>query len=59
MQEKAATFSSREFSDYVLLGQNGKLLAVVEAKKSSKKAELGREQAKQYCINIQTDQGGA
>jgi type I restriction enzyme R subunit len=38
---------SREFSDYVLLGKNGKPLAVVEAKQSSKSAELGREQAKQ------------
>ena len=32
---------SREFSDYVLLGKNGKPLAVVEAKKSSTNAELG------------------
>ena len=40
------------FSDYVLLGRDGKPLAVVEAKKSSKDAEIGREQAKQYCENI-------
>jgi type I restriction enzyme, R subunit len=45
---------TREFSDYVLLGKNGKPLAVVEAKKSSIDAELGREQAKQYCLNIQS-----
>lgn len=49
--------SSREFSDYVLLGKNGRPLAVVEAKKSSKNAELGREQAKQYCHNIQAQHG--
>jgi len=38
---------SSEFSDYVLLGKNGKPIAVVEAKKSSTDAEIGREQAKQ------------
>lgn len=48
----------REFSDYVLLGKNGKAIAVVEAKRSSKNAELGREQAKQYCQNIQAQNGG-
>lgn len=41
------------FSDYVLLGKNGKPLAVIEAKKSSKDANIGKEQAKQYCYNIQ------
>ncbi|AEU37477.1 type I restriction endonuclease subunit R [Granulicella mallensis] len=49
---------SREFSDYVLLGKNGKPVAVVEAKQSSKSAELGREQAKQYCQNIQANHDG-
>src|SRR5471030_1314423 len=49
---------SREFSDYVLLGKNGKPIAVVEAKKSSTNAEIGREQAKQYCQNIQAGNGG-
>lgn len=47
-----------QFSDYVLLGRDGKPLAVVEAKKSSKDAEVGREQAKQYCYNIQKEHGG-
>lgn len=47
-----------EFSDYVLLGRDGKPLAVVEAKKSSVDAELGREQAKQYCINIKNETSG-
>ncbi|WP_010227360.1 DEAD/DEAH box helicase family protein [Gillisia marina] len=49
---------SNQFSDYVLLGKNGKALAVVEAKKTSKDAELGREQAKQYCLNIQNESDG-
>jgi len=48
--------SSEQFSDYVLLAQDGKPLAVVEAKKTSKDAQLGREQAKQYCLNIQQEQ---
>jgi type I restriction enzyme R subunit len=58
VKEEAASFGDREFSDYVLLGKNGKPLAVVEAKRTSKNAELGREQAKQYCINIQARNGG-
>ena len=57
-KEELASSESREFSDYVLLGRNGKPLAVVEAKRTSKDAELGREQAKQYCTNIQTQNGG-
>lgn len=56
--ETSATYGSREFSDYVLLGKNGKPLAIVEAKKSSKNAELGREQAKQFCNNIHAQHGG-
>jgi len=48
--------NSEQFSDYVLLAQDGKPLAVVEAKKTSKDAKLGREQAKQYCENIQREQ---
>lgn len=45
------------FSDYVLLGKDGKPLAVVEAKRTSKDAKLGREQAKQYCEGIQEETG--
>lgn len=51
-------YEGHQFSDYVLLGKDGKPLAVVEAKKSSKDAALGREQAKQYCYNIQNQLGG-
>lgn len=46
---------SNEKVDYVLLAKDGKPLAVVEAKKASADAELGREQAKQYCQNIQNE----
>jgi len=52
------TSSGRQFSDYVLLGKDGKPLAVIEAKKSSEDARLGREQAKQYCYNIQSSAEG-
>lgn len=46
-----------QFSDYVLLGKDGKPLAVIEAKKTSRDAAFGREQAKQYCYNIQKQLG--
>lgn len=51
-------FDSREFSDYVLLGKNGRPLAVLEAKKGSTNEEIGREQAKKYCQSIQAENGG-
>ncbi len=51
--EALTPYQGHQFSDYVLLGKNGKPLAVVEAKKTSKNAAIGREQAKQYCYNIQ------
>ena len=51
-------YEGHQFSDYVLLGKDRKPLAVVEAKKTSKDAALGREQAKQYCYNIQKQLGG-
>jgi type I restriction enzyme R subunit len=53
VNEESETYGNIQFSDYVLLGKNGKPLAVVEAKKSTKDANTGREQAKQYCYNIQ------
>lgn len=56
--EARTAYEGHQFSDYVLLGKSGKPIAVVEAKRSSKDAALGREQAKQYCINIQKQHGG-
>ncbi len=58
VSEPRTPYEGHQFSDYVLLGKNGKPLAVVEAKKTSKDAALGREQAKQYCQNIQKQYGG-
>lgn len=56
--ETITPYSGHQFSDYVLLGRDGKPLAVVEAKKTSVDAALGREQAKQYCQNIKAVHGG-
>lgn len=58
VHEARTPYEGHQFSDYVLLGKHGKPLAVVEAKKTSRDAALGREQAKQYCYNIQKQQGG-
>ena len=52
VKEAPTKYAGHQFSDYVLLGKNGKSLAVVEAKKTSVDAAIGREQAKQYCYNI-------
>ncbi len=41
------------FADYLLLGRDGKPLAVIEAKKTSADAEKGREQAKQYADGLE------
>lgn len=56
--EPRTPYEGHQFSDYVLLGKDRKPLAVVEAKKSSKDAAIGREQAKQYCYNIRNQLGG-
>ena len=58
VEEPATPYAGHQYSDYVLLGKDGKPLAVVEAKKTSVDAALGREQAKQYCFKIQSTQGG-
>ena len=46
---QVGTVSGTGYSDYVLLDKAGNPLAVVEAKKSSSDARVGREQAKQYA----------
>jgi type I restriction enzyme, R subunit len=56
--EPRTPYGGHQFSDYVLLGKDGKPLAVIEAKKTSRDAALGREQAKQYCHNIRQQLGG-
>lgn len=56
--EPRTSYEGHQFSDYVLLSKSSKPIAVVEAKRTSKDAGLGREQAKQYCYNIQKQLGG-
>ncbi len=46
-----------QYADYVLLGEDGYPLAVVEAKKTSRDARVGQEQARQYAVNIQKNSG--
>ena len=45
------------FCDYVLLGNDGKPLAVVEAKKSSKDPNIGRKQAQLYADCLEQKYG--
>lgn len=58
VSEPRISYDGHQFADYVLQGKDGKPLAVIEAKKTSKDAGIGREQAKQYCINIQKQTQG-
>ena len=58
VSEPRISYDGRQFADYVLQGKDGKPLAVIEAKKTGKDAGIGREQAKQYCINIQKQTQG-
>jgi len=54
VQESPAAYGI-QYSDYVLLGKDGKPLAVVEAKKTTKDARIGEEQSKQYAYHIKQE----
>ncbi|MFC7050707.1 DEAD/DEAH box helicase family protein [Emcibacter nanhaiensis] len=45
------------YADYVLWDDNGKPLAVIEAKKANKSAEHGRKQAKLYADDLEKTHG--
>ena len=45
------------YADYVLFGDNGKPLAVIEAKRTSKDAKVGQQQAKLYADCIEKQYG--
>ncbi|WP_317303576.1 DEAD/DEAH box helicase family protein [Acidaminococcus timonensis] len=47
------TASGQGFADYVLFGKDGKPLAVIEAKKTSRDVAVGREQAKLYANSLE------
>jgi len=51
------TPSGDGYADYVLWGDDGKPLAVIEAKKTAKSAEAGRTQAKQYADSLEAQHG--
>ncbi|MBZ5588383.1 MAG: DEAD/DEAH box helicase family protein [Acidobacteriia bacterium] len=55
--EPESPYAGHQFADYGLL-MHGKPIAVVEAKRTSKDAELGREQALRYATNLQRIHGG-
>ncbi len=50
---QASSSTGIGYSDYVLFAQDGSPIAVVEAKKTSVEAEIGREQARQYADGLQ------
>ena len=58
VSEPGHLYNGQQYADYALLGDDGYPLAVVEAKKSSRDARFGQEQAKQYAKNIQTQLKG-
>ncbi|MEY4510415.1 MAG: hypothetical protein RLZZ450_2537 [Pseudomonadota bacterium] len=51
------TESGEGFADYVLYGDDGKRLAVVEAKKTAKDARIGAEQARMYAVCLEKETG--
>jgi len=52
IKEPGSVYRSHLFTDYALLGRDARPLAVVEAKKTSKDARVGREQAWNYAGKI-------
>jgi type I restriction enzyme, R subunit len=58
VKETRSPYGGHQFSDYVLLKKDSSPQAVVEAKKASRDAQLGQEQALQYAQNIQEIHGG-
>lgn len=51
------TPSGDGFADYVLYGDDGKPLAVIEAKKTAKDARVGGEQARMYATCLEQETG--
>lgn len=51
------TASGDGIADYVLYGDDGKPLAVVEVKRTAKAADVGAEQARQYATCLETMTG--
>jgi type I restriction enzyme R subunit len=51
------TPSGQGYADYVLYGDDGKPLAVIEAKKTAKDAREGAEQARMYATSLDKETG--
>jgi type I restriction enzyme R subunit len=58
VREPRTAYAGHQFADYGLL-LRGKPAAVVEAKKTSRDAEVGQEQARQYAEGLKGMHGGA
>jgi type I restriction enzyme R subunit len=58
VRETRRTYAGHQFADYALL-LAGKPRAVVEAKKTSRDARLGQEQALQYAEKLKSIHGGS
>lgn len=56
-REVDSPYAGHRFADYALQ-HHGKTIAVIEAKRSGKDADLGKEQALQYAQQIQKLEGG-
>ncbi|UQA63258.1 DEAD/DEAH box helicase family protein [Polyangium aurulentum] len=54
---KVPSESGEGYADYVLYGDNGKPLAVVEAKKTAKDPTVGAEQARVYAVSLEKETG--
>ena len=52
-----STSTGDGFADYVLHGDDGKPLAVIEAKKTAKDARVGAEQARMYAACLERETG--
>jgi len=59
VREPQTPYGGHLFADYALLSREGKPIAVVEAKKTSIDAEVGKEQARNYAEKIQNSNGGS
>ncbi|MBN1971768.1 MAG: DEAD/DEAH box helicase family protein [Candidatus Delongbacteria bacterium] len=56
--EQESKYQGHLFADYALLSREHKPLAIVEAKKTSVDAEIGKEQARNYAENIYKNNNG-
>ncbi|MGH9429204.1 MAG: DEAD/DEAH box helicase family protein, partial [Terriglobia bacterium] len=56
-EEDSFSRPTQRFVDYVLLGRNGRPLAIIEAKRTSRDALAGKRQAAEYADLIKSQLG--